>query len=91
MLSHGRSVLLDVSKVIIEWTVFFLGLKNVCVFHHLLIQSVEAIMWDGIFNDNQPISMQAMHRNLEVLRREACILNFGFRRTDRSWIAGQLA
>lgn len=67
ILTYGRSVLLQVSWIVVVGTVLALLLEGVGVLDHLLVQGVEGAMRDGAFHHDETIVVEASEGGLKVL------------------------
>lgn len=75
MFLDGWSILLDVSRVIVEGAITLSGIKMVRIFDHFAIETVEGFVRDNIFDNDKAISMEATNCNLHVLGRESGLLD----------------
>ena len=80
-LSGHRRILLYISLVIVERTILpRLQLK--CILHHLLVQLVENLMRDHIFDNHESIARDGSDGDLEITLEELTVFNFGGARSD---------
>lgn len=80
---------MDVAPVVIVWTVLLPRLQDEDILDHLLVQSVEDIMSDQIFDRHQSVPMEAADCNLQVLRGQLREFELGLGWADRDRMAGE--
>lgn len=71
-----RGVLLDISWIVVVWTVLLARLEDEGVLYHTWIKVVDKIMGNDIVDNDETILMQGADGNLEVLWSETRVGEF---------------
>ena len=66
VLLYWRRILLQISSIVVERTLLSQTGQMKTIIDHLLVQPVQMLMLNGIFDNNQPIMVEASNRNLQV-------------------------
>lgn len=71
-----RGVLLDISWIVVVWTVLLARLEDEGVLYHTWIKVVDKIMGNDIVDNDETVLMQGADGNLEVLWSETRVGEF---------------
>lgn len=80
--------MLDITRVVVVWTVFFLALEGACILDHFGVQMVEGIVRDGVFYHYQSVMIETANGNLEILRCQLFVSHLVLRWPDAGGKAG---
>lgn len=65
--------MLDITRVVVVWAIFFLALEGACILYHFGVQMIEGIVRNGIFYHNQSVMIETANGNLEVPRSQLSV------------------
>ena len=80
--------MLDITRVVVVWTPFFLALEGACILYHFDVQMVECIVRNRVFYHDHSVMIETANGNLEISRGQLSVSHLVLGWPDAGGIAG---